>query len=257
MSDSIKLHYTEAGQGTPLILLHGFPLSSQIWQEQQRQLSDQCRVITPDLRGHGKSPAPDGVYSMASMADDVFALMDALGIDKAAIAGHSMGGYVALAGYHRHPKRFAALGLVASQAAADNEEARQNRYKLIDKVKAQGNEVVPEAMMPRLFGARSSGDPLVEQVRKIMLGTSATSITGSLQGMAAREDFTEMLPRIGVPFLVVAGVDDKIVAVEKAKNVAAAVKGSTFVSIEGAGHMPMLEQPEAVTNALRTLLSPR
>ena len=78
-------------------LLHGYPLNSTIWHTQQNGLSDHFRVITPDLRGHGQSPAPEGVYEMDQMAQDVFALLDSLNVQKAAIMGHSMGGYVTLA----------------------------------------------------------------------------------------------------------------------------------------------------------------
>src|SRR5579871_5777811 len=118
MADTVKLHYSEAGQGAPVVLLHGFPLSSAIWQEQQRSLSDRFRVITPDLRGHGNSPAPSGAYTMESLAQDLLALLDSLGIAQAAILGHSMGGYIALAALKLAPERFTALGLIASQAGA-------------------------------------------------------------------------------------------------------------------------------------------
>ena len=121
-----------------MVLLHGFPLSSAIWHEQQQQLSDRFRVITPDLRGHGRSPAPSGVYEMDLLARDVLALLDALHITKAVIMGHSMGGYVALAAWKLAPERFLALGLIASQAGADTEEGRQGRYKMAEKVAAEG-----------------------------------------------------------------------------------------------------------------------
>ena len=73
MVDIVKLHFSEAGQGTPVVLLHGFPLSSALWHKQRQQLSDLYRVITPDLRGHGQSPAPPGVYEMETLARDVLA----------------------------------------------------------------------------------------------------------------------------------------------------------------------------------------
>src|SRR5438132_6835533 len=115
MPTTVSLHYTEQGQGPmPLVLLHGYPLSSAIWQEQVESLSTDYRVITPDLRGHGQSPAPEGVYEMDLMARDVFALLDSLNIQKAAIMGHSMGGYVTLAAYRMAPERFLALGLIGS-----------------------------------------------------------------------------------------------------------------------------------------------
>ena len=118
MTELVKLHHSEAGQGLPVVLLHGFPLSSAIWRRQQQGLSDGYRVILPDLRGHGRSPAPAGVYEMEAMAADVFALLDSLDVKQAVILGHSMGGYVALAAWRLAPERFLGLGLIASHAAA-------------------------------------------------------------------------------------------------------------------------------------------
>src|SRR6185295_9302015 len=116
-----------------------------------QRLSDHYRVITPDLRGHGRSPAPAGVYEMDLLARDVLALLDALFIKKAVIMGHSMGGYVTLAAWKLAPERFLALGLIASQAGADSEEGRQGRYKMAEKVAAEGSKVMAAAMLPRLF----------------------------------------------------------------------------------------------------------
>src|ERR1700691_4593517 len=99
MADTVTLHYSEAGQGTPVVLLHGFPLSGAIWHEQQQQLSGRFRVIAPDLRGHGRSAAPAGVYDMDLLARDVLTLLDVLLIKKAIFIGHSMGGYVTLAAW--------------------------------------------------------------------------------------------------------------------------------------------------------------
>jgi len=110
MATTVALHYSVAGEGTPVVLLHGFPLSGAIWHEQQRRLKDRCRVIVPDLRGHGSSPAPRGVYDMDLLARDVLALLDALQVAKAVIMGHSMGGYITLAAWRLAPERFLALG---------------------------------------------------------------------------------------------------------------------------------------------------
>lgn len=252
----MKLHYAEAGIGIPVVLLHGFPLSSAIWRHQKRQLSDLYRVITPDLRGHGESPAPEGTYEMSELAGDVFALLDALHIEKAAFLGHSMGGYVTLAAWKLAPQRFLALGLVASHAAADTEDGRQGRYQMAGKVAAQGSQLAADAMLPKLFAPRlSADDPVVDLVRQLILKTPSAGIIGSLRGMAARDDAGEMLPQINVPALVLAGDCDQIIPIAKAEATAAAMPRSTLTIVENAGHMPMLEQPEATTKALREFLS--
>jgi pimeloyl-ACP methyl ester carboxylesterase len=251
----VTLNYSEAGKGTPVVLLHGFPLSNAIWHKQQLRLSDRFRVITPDLRGHGKSPAPAGVYEMDVLARDVLALLDALKIDKAVIMGHSMGGYVALAAWRLAPERFLALGLIASQAGADTEEGRQGRHKTAEKVAAEGSKVVAEAMLPKLFAPGVQAEAIVQPVRQMMLNTPPAGIIGSLQGMATRPDCSALLTKISVPVLILAGDQDQIIPPEKAKAMAAAMKTATLIMVEHAGHMPMLEQPEATTTALYNFIS--
>lgn len=256
MENTVTLNYTEAGHGTAVVLLHGFPLSNSIWREQQQRLSDRYRVITPDLRGHGKSPAPDGVYEMELMARDVLALLDNLKIQKAVLMGHSMGGYVTLAAWRLAPERFLALGLIASQAGADTDEGRQNRYKMAEKVGAEGSKVVADAMIPKLFAPGLPAQaPIVAQVRQMILNTSPAGIVGSLKGMAARPESGALLPKINVPVLVIAGDKDQVIPPDKAKAMAANIATATLAMIDNAGHMPMLEAPEKTTAALRSFLN--
>lgn len=254
MSETVTLKFTDAGKGLPVVLLHGFPLSGATWQAQQ-QLSDRYRVITPDLRGHGKSPAPAGTYEMDLMARDVLALLDSLKITKAAILGHSMGGYVTLAAWKIAPERFAALGLVDSQAAADTDEARKGRLQNAEKVAASGAQVIADAMLPKLFAPElPQDDSIVDDVKQIILATSRDGIIGTLKGMAARPDSTAVLPKINVPTLILSGDQDQIIPLEKANALATAIPNSTLSIIEESGHMPMLECPGATTAAIRRFL---
>jgi 3-oxoadipate enol-lactonase len=253
--DTVTLRYSEAGQGTPVVLLHGFPLSGACWQQQQRQLSDRYRVIAPDLRGHGRSPAPLGVYEMDLMARDVLALLDALLIEKAVIMGHSMGGYVSLAAWKLAPERFLALVLIASQAGADTEEGRQGRYKMAEKVAAEGSKVMADAMIPKLFAPELPAEaPIRTQVRLMILNTQPAGIIGTLKGMAVRSDSGPLLPDLNIPVLILTGDKDQIIPPAKAKTMASAIPTATLTVVENAGHMVMLEQPAATTTAIRSFL---
>ena len=255
MTDTAKLHFSEAGQGTPVVLLHGFPLSSTLWTEQREQLAEHFRVITPDLRGHGQSPAPAGVYEMESLARDVLALLDSLDIKQAVIMGHSMGGYVTLAAWRCAPGRFLAMGLIDSQAGADTEAGRQGRLQLAEKVAAKGSLVAADAMLPKLFApGLAAGHPLWEQVRQMILKTPRAGIIGALNGMAVRHDANAMLSTINIPVLVVAGDKDQIIPLAKAETLASAIPKATLKVIANAGHMPMLEQPAATTAAIHDFL---
>jgi pimeloyl-ACP methyl ester carboxylesterase len=251
-----KLHFIDEGKGTPVVLLHGFPLSGAIWEQQVKRLRENCRVIVPDLRGHGRSPAPEGVYEMEQMAGDVFALLDSLGIQKAAILGHSMGGYAALAAWRTAPQRVLALGLICSQAGADTEEGRQGRYKTAEKVAAEGSKVVADAMSGKLFAPSLAADaPMRAQVRQIMESTVSHGVVGTLKGMAVRPDVLPQLAEIKVPFLIITGDQDQVIPPAKAQAMAAAAPKATLEIIANAGHMPMLEQPEATTQAIEKFVA--
>jgi pimeloyl-ACP methyl ester carboxylesterase len=252
---TVKLQFSEAGQGTPVVLLHGFPLASAIWKQQQQQLAERFRVITPDLRGHGQSPAPPGVYEMDSMAGDVLQLLDSLQIERAAIMGHSMGGYVTLAAWRLARARFLALGLIDSQAGADTAEGRQGRMQLAEKVLAQGSQVAADVMLPRLFApGLAAGDRTWEQVREMILKTPQTGIIGALHGMSARPDSNPILSSIDVPVLIVTGDKDQIIPLAKAETLAAAIPRATLKVIANAGHMTMLEHPAATATAIDDFL---
>jgi pimeloyl-ACP methyl ester carboxylesterase len=255
MANNVSLNYSDAGVGMPVVLLHGFPLSSAIWKDQQQQLSQRYRLITPDLRGHGQSPAPAGVYDMDLLAGDVLALLDALAIQQAVIMGHSMGGYVTLACLRLAPARLLALGLIASQAGADTDEGRQGRFKLAEKVAAKGSKVVAEAMLPKLFAPKLSAEAtIVAQVRQLILNTQPAGIIGALKGMAARPDSGPLLSNLEIPMLLLAGAQDQIIPPAKAQAMAVLPRVS-LTMVENAGHMPMLEQPAATTAALSTFLA--
>jgi 3-oxoadipate enol-lactonase len=255
-ANTVILNYTEQGRGSPLVLLHGFPLSSAIWTQQQQSLGDHYRVITPDLRGHGKSPVPEGVYDMELLARDVLALLDSLEIEQATIMGHSMGGYVTLALWRIARKRFRAFGLISSQAGADSEEARQNRAAQAEKVYVNGSSAIADIMMPRMFSPTLEKDEsMIEQTRLMMVNTRPAGIIGSLRGMALRPDSTSLLADIDVPALIMAGDKDQIIPLSKAEDVAASIPNAILVTIENAGHMPMLEQPQATVHAIRNFLS--
>jgi pimeloyl-ACP methyl ester carboxylesterase len=256
LPQTVTLHFTEQGQGAPLVLLHGFPLNGTIWHDQARALSDHYRVITPDLRGHGQSSVPDGAYSMELMARDVFQLLDSLGIEKMTLMGHSMGGYVALAAWRLAPERITALGLICSHAWADTDEVRQNRENQAQKVFAEGSAVIASAMLPRLFASGTEADePFVEHTRLMMLNTRPLGIMGALRGMAARPDSSGLLPDIKVPVLIIAGDSDAIIPLQRIEAMAAALPNATLATIENAGHMPMLEQPQATALAIRTFMN--
>ncbi len=250
MNDTIQLYVEEAGQGTPMVLLHGFPLDHSIWQPLVPLLQNKSRLIMPDLRGFGRSPAPDGVYTMREMADDVLALLDRLKIEHAIIVGHSMGGYVTLAFAHAYPQRVSGLGFVSTHAAADLPETHASRLKNARKVARAGVDFLAKDMSQKI----TARPELVEPVRQIMEKACKQAVIGSLKGMAERPDSTSILSSMRAPAVVIHGIDDKFVSLEKAQDMAQFLPRAWLVQVPNAGHLPMMSAPDVVASALSELI---
>lgn len=247
--NGIRLVYERRGKGTPLVLLHGYPLDHHLWDDVAPLLEDTFDLIIPDLRGFGGSSTVDSFYAMEDFASDIAALLDHLGLQKAAIAGHSMGGYVALAFARLYPERVSGLGLVASQVLGDPEERKQGRYKSAAEVADKGIASVVETMTPKF----TSDAQLQEFARKSMEGQQPAAYIGALKAMAERVDSTPLLSSLAVPVVVVHGTADQLIPIDRAREVKAAIPDAHLVEISGAGHMPMMEAKEKTADALRHL----
>jgi 3-oxoadipate enol-lactonase len=250
MEKAIHLVFEEYGQGLPVIFLHGFPLDHTIWDAIVPLLMDDARLILPDLRGYGGTPATDGVYTMRLMADDVLQLMDTLKLEQAVLVGHSMGGYISLAFAHAYPNRLAGLGLVASQAAVDTTERRQARYQTADEVMRRGMRKLAASMPAKL----TDRPELADTLQKMVVKADRRAVAGSLRGMAERADAVDWLAEIRVPALVVAGLRDVLIPAERSKIMAQMLPMGWLVELETAAHMPMMEEPTLTASALHELI---
>ncbi len=248
----VKLHYKECGQGTPLVLVHGYPLNHSIWHDVANELEQEARIIMPDLRGFGHSPAPEGTYTMRLMAEDLRELLDDLQIDKAVLVGHSMGGYVCLAFAQAYPERLAGFGLVASQAEADLPEKRQSRLHAAEAVQAKGIRVAVDGFAEKLTCLPDLVEPLHQLMHHV---ATQNGVIGCLRGMAERPDATPWLSNIDVPALVIAGKADAVIPPARSQTLAQLLGRGWLVEIDGAAHMPMMETPGQVSTALKELLS--
>jgi pimeloyl-ACP methyl ester carboxylesterase len=253
-----RLNFVERGSGSPLLLVHGFPLDHTMWRGQLDALAARHRVIAPDLRGFGGSSVTPGTVSMAQMADDLAGLLAALEIAEPVIfCGLSMGGYVAWQFAQRHRDRLGKLILCDTRAIADTPEAAAGRLKTAEKVLAEGPQVVAEAMLPKLFSTETSAanPAVVAATKEVMLKTSPAGIAAALRGMAQRPDVTGQLGQLNVPALVLCGQHDAISPAGEMRGIAAAMPSAHYVEIERAGHMAPLEQPVAVNAAIEAFVS--
>ncbi len=258
MADPVALHYEESGSGTAVVLLHGYPFDHTLWRAQIAALSDTYRVIAPDLRGHGASPAPAGDYSMDLLAADVAALLDRLGVERAVWAGHSMGGYVALAALRAMPERVAGLLLCASHPFADPPEKAASRRESAAQALREGTAPVVSGMLHLLFKPGTNLETISAYlIRSAMLKTPPQGVAGVLGGMAVRPDAVDVLRPLDPPKAILAGREDQIVKLADLQALVADLPHVALRVIDGAGHLPMIEQPEATTAALRAFLAAR
>ncbi|MCW5876195.1 MAG: alpha/beta fold hydrolase [Anaerolineales bacterium] len=254
---TLSLHFEERGSGRPLLLIHGFPFSSRMWAGQQDALSGAARVLAPDLPGFGESPAVDSA-TVESYAEDCVALLDALDIlEPVAVGGLSMGGYIALAFARLFPERTGALLLLSTRAGADSAEGKAGRDATIAKVKEHGPGVVAEGMFPKLLApATYSEQPAVAaELQTIMATASQQGVVAALGAMRDRPDASGLLAELQAPALVLHGTEDQVIPHSEAEAMAAALPHARLELLEGAGHVPNLEQPERFNQVVLDFLA--
>lgn len=248
------VHVQDVGSGPVLLLVHGFPLDHTMWQAQCEGLSDQFRVIAPDLRGFGKSQVTRGCIRMRDYARDLSELLKALQIEEpVSLAGLSMGGYIAWQFWLHHGSQLERLILCDTRADADPPEVARARQLMADEVLREGAQLASERLLPRLT-AEACDAQRVESLRQVILNTDPHGIAAAQLGMAQRDDFTTLLPQIQVPTLVVCGEDDQITPPDSMRRLAEALPRATFEPISQAGHLAPYEQPTKVNRVFRAFL---
>jgi 3-oxoadipate enol-lactonase len=248
-----SLGYDRSGHGVPLVLCHAFPLDRRMWSAALVELRSDAELVTVDLCGLGESEGGHSAPSIEGAADDVAALLDGLGLDRAVVGGVSMGGYVALAMAARHPDRLRGLVLADTRAAADTPEQRAARDAAIARIAAEGTRAYIAELVPRLVAPSS----LAARQMALALGglQSTSAVAGALAALRDRPDRTPTLAAIAVPTTVIVGSEDTVTPPEEARRLAAAIPGATLVELTGVGHLSPLEAPAEFAAALRSLLA--
>jgi len=246
------------GQGVPIVLLHGFPHTRALWAHQVAALSVKAQCIAPDLRGFGESVV-QGPWTIDRYADDVRELLDHLAIERAVIAGLSMGGYIAMACWRRFPERVQALALLDTQASADDEAGRARRDAMMCRARTEGVRAVTDALLPGMIGktSRAQRPDTEARMTAMMRAASVDGIVGALQALRDRPDASDTVRTIDVPTLVVVGDEDVLTPPANAEALIDLLPAATlrrYERIEGAGHVSCVERPAAVNCALSEFL---
>ncbi|MEU7023895.1 alpha/beta hydrolase [Streptomyces sp. NPDC046203] len=243
--------------GTAVVLLHALALDSGMWRETAAALTARGRRVLPfDQRGFGGTPLGEDPPSLDTVADDVVRTLDREGIDRAVLAGCSMGGYVALAVLRRHPHRVSALALFNTRAAADTPETAAGRLAFAERiVRADLRESLIAATTPLLVGTttRASRPGLVASLLDTVRGADPAAVAWAQRAIAARPDERPATP-VGVPAVVVAGAEDGLVGLAESRETAAALGAGDPVVVADAGHLLPMERPEAAAELIAALI---
>ncbi|MEA2719086.1 MAG: hypothetical protein QOJ39_950 [Candidatus Eremiobacteraeota bacterium] len=260
--DGRRIGYDDSGgAGVPLVLLHGFPLDRSVWDEQRGALAG-TRVISIDLRGCGESEPSDGPALMEALAGDMAGVLDSLHVERAALAGHSIGGYVALAFFRMYAERVTGLALVASHVSEDagknpnadpaQRELAASRDALAVRLESERTmDAAVESYLPRYFAPhfyRERPD-LIERARALMQKQNPHGCAQLVRGMKERLDSHDLLADVNVPALVIAGDADTYLKADSLRETSAAMRAE-FVLLENTGHLPMWEAPHETADAL-------
>lgn len=250
-----RIAYTDQGRGLPVVLLHGFTESLDIWEDFSQALSSSYRVVCIDLPGHGHSECVASEHSMDLMAEVVIEVLQHLDISEYAILGHSMGGYVSLAVAEKQPERIRGLCMFHSTAAADSREARENRSRTIEFVRNHHISFL-SSFIPNLF-AEASRAKYPEQIAELVERSkrmSAESIIAAQTGMRDRPDRTAVLKEAAYPVLFMLGKEDSRIPYESALLQVALPQDAILLSMGGVGHMGYIEARDKCLYALRVFL---
>ena len=257
--NGIDLAYRDVGAGQRTVLfIHGHPFDCTMWQPQIDFLKPSYRVVVPDLRGYGKTSLPCGSREtkLETFAADNLALIDALGIRTFVLAGLSMGGQIALEMFRQAPERIDALLLADTFAGLDSPERRQLRFASADRLERDGMEAYAREELTKMItpaNAERSPD-VAAHVMRMMTSTPPSGAAAALRGRAQRMDYVPVLGRIRVPTMIVVGGEDVYTPVALAEQLHQGISGSQLAIIEGAGHMPNLERPNAFNQVLGSWL---
>lgn len=253
--DDARLDVLDEGRGTPIVLLHGFPLAKESWDAQAAALAANARTIRIDLRGLGNSSVTPGPYLMEALASDVAGVLDALGIERAIVVGHSLGGYVAFAFFRLFAERCLGLGIVCSRATPDDAAQAAAREALATRAEIEGMAPIVEAFVGRYFAPSIPNErpDLVTRAREMSARTDPRGAAAMLRGMAERVSSEDLFEEIAVPVRVIAGECDAFVDVALMHEIANGIRGAKL-DVLACGHFPLWEMPEATTAALEGLL---
>ncbi len=256
--NDLTICYDDLGTGSiPVIFIHGFPFDKSMWHAQMEALKHNNRVISYDIRGFGKTNPGKEKPAITLFADDLIKFMDALQIKKAIVCGLSMGGYILLNAINRYAERFEGIILCDTQCIADSSEVKEKRLKTISQIEKNGLKEFTENFITSIFTPESlnSNKTEVEKIKNVILSTSVKTITQTLHALANRQESCFSLPDIRIPALIVCGRQDIVTPISQSEYLYEYLAHSELHTIDKAGHVSNLEQPEEFNKHILAFIS--
>jgi pimeloyl-ACP methyl ester carboxylesterase len=235
-----KIFFKVRGEGTPVILIHGFPMNQAIWDDFASDLSRNFKVYTPDLPGFGKSgfQAPLTLDSVAQVLID---WMQETKISQSIVIGHSLGGYVSLAMIEKAPELFSGLGLFHSTAYADNTEKKDSRTKTVEFIRKNGVLAFTSNFIQPLFV--NPNHPAIPLVRDITIQSSEETVIAYTLAMRDRPDRQSVLKQFKSPILFLGGEKDPGIPPESLQKQAQNCTAPSLHILPEVAHRGMFEKP--------------
>lgn len=246
---AVAVSYTATGpENAPVVVLsHSLGATRGMWDPQVPPLAERYRVISYDTRGHGESPAPAGPYTPDDLVDDLVALLDEVGAERAHVAGLSLGGMTALRLAAREPDRVDRLAVLCTSAKPDP----QPFLDRVPLVRSGGTAPLAPAVAARwLTPAYAAEHPdLLARLEAMIAGADDDGYAACCEAVAA-VDLRDDLGRITAPTLVISGGEDLALPPAHQELIAAGIPGAELLTVSPGAHLPNLEQPQRVTDAL-------
>ena len=256
VSRGVALMVSDSGGELPaLLLIHGYLSSGDVFDELAAKLKGDYRVISLDLPGAGISEVVGEVHTMEFMADVAIGVLEQCGVERATVAGHSMGGYVALEMLRSHPEMIEKLVLMHAIPTADSAEKQAEREREL-KILAEGKKDILAHLAPEHSFAPQNRKRMAEEMEAMaerIILTEDEGAMAQLRGLLARGDQSEALKGSDVPLCFILGRHDERVSPERAAEVVAEYPAANVVWLEESGHFGFLEEPEKVVEVLRSL----
>jgi 3-oxoadipate enol-lactonase len=254
-----EVYFEDQGSGADTIVFaHALLWSGRMFDHQVNALKDRYRCITFDFRGQGQSEVTESGYDMDTLSEDTAALIAALDCAPCHFLGLSMGGFIGMRLAIRRPALLKSLMLLGTSAEPEPQE-NLGRYRLLNFIARWfGLRVVADRVMPIMFGKKFLSDPgrakEKAEWRERLIANHRIGITRAVKGVIDRAGVYDHLDKIAIPTLILVGDQDVATVPAVAERMHARIRGSTLVTISGAGHTSTVEEPDAVNAALKEFL---